>query len=400
MHNEETSVQTDAASNIAEIGRQVNNEPVTQKKNKSSVFFILLALIAIGVSVFSAVKVFELYNKIDYNNHVVNVEAEAATPETEPGKLRIEEATLNILPDKTSMKVSGQVILEREASKNDEIFIEVSEEPEVSEEVNLSETDETAPSENTENVASEVQESEENTPTTENVDNEETADNAEAETVDETFKEKIYVPVDCMEMNIDYIQGSDTLVINDCINIKLVPTNNISAEGIAVLDTTNGTQVVTMAKKITPYTAIVGVAESNDSVKITECRLILNDIYVDANVAEEDAVQKYIIDSLPVSADWAHGFKMITSVIELNNAEGKKVYLSNFTNSITGAGIDTKATLTDTAVAKYNKTIKDSKTGYIPFIYDHADGRIKILATSTDELRTIFNSATLVEEAK
>ena len=119
-------------------------------------------------------KVFELYNKIDYNNHVVNVETEAAAPETEPGKLRIEEATLNILPDKTSMKVSGQVILERVASKNDEIFIDVSEEPEVNEEANLSEIDETAPSENTEDVASEAQESGENAPATENVDTEPT----------------------------------------------------------------------------------------------------------------------------------------------------------------------------------------------------------------------------------
>ena len=81
---------------------------------------------------------------------------------------------------------------------------------------------------------------------------------------------------------------------------------------------------------------------------------------------------------------------MITSVIELQKENGSKVYLSNFTNTITGAGMTANAALTDSINAKYNPSIKDSSTGYIPFLYNHAQGTVKLLATTVEEVGSIF----------
>lgn len=342
-------------------------------KLKTSKVSVIFSLVAVIISLFALYQLLTTIDKIDFDNHVIPIEKrqQDILEDGENAELA-KEALLVITPTKTTMTVAGDILLQKEIEEKPEESLNVATESDV-----LADA---------ETIAENAIQSENEIAITSGSgeDNE-----AESDTKENLPVEKVSIPLldgSC----IDFIQGESICVVNDYIAIELVNAFDIDDEGMAVLDTTDGAKVVIMTKKVSEKTAVVGIAEAAEAEKIDAAKEFLKNVFEEARLASEDAIQNYEFSGMKFNPEWVKNFRMITSVIELQKEDGSKVYLSNFTNTITGAGMTTNAALTDSINAKYNPSIKDSSTGYIPFLYNHAQGTVKLLATTVEEVGSIF----------
>jgi hypothetical protein len=437
-----------------------NNEQQKHRKDKTTILLIPLVLAAVVFSVFTAWSSFNLYQKIDFDGHVVSVAELQGTQEEADEILEMLTAKMSIRPGKEKFTVSGGIVLtlggvEQTPAEPDEALAS-----KLQEWVNIAQPGTAGSSMKAVSAAKEMlswaKESEleyESISSTikkyfaEN----ESADEAKealsniknifdniADGSIETLLENEEVNIEEFEMDekasgnikslfeafekmdetdidgihkayfkltkaglysIDYAIGESMCVIDDLVKVQLVTIDKVKNEGIYVLNVDDNSSMLVMSKKLSEETGLIATARANSKEEIELAQKITEEVYKTSYKANAEIKQTFVFDEMQIAPEWCNDYRMITSVIELSGTGNDKAYLSAFTGSITGAGMSSTVELVNGTKASYSTSIKDSATGYIPFIYSHEKGMVKILATSAEQIPNIFTTPEPAEVA-
>lgn len=184
------------------------------------------------------------------------------------------------------------------------------------------------------------------------------------------------------------VQYQDTLdgcVLAGVVNVKL--DNEVTINyGVGRFTTEDGSEVVTGRKVLDDGLSIQATAVSNSEYSGERLQKIIKYLVDSAEVVDDSNVA---INVCGMSVkDPANTSIVLTKDILEVNTSGTKVYVSPYNTSLTGSGID-KSMKIGGVTLKYGD-LKDSATGYMPFIINNDYGNVKVSAQSSDALNGLF----------
>lgn len=204
----------------------------------------------------------------------------------------------------------------------------------------------------------------------------------------EGTSEDLFVYLDG-ENTVKYNSKTNYLVVNEQIIIKTIDSADVTYNGISEFLGTDGTPILIGERQVNEISAIAAVYNLEGNAPATE-----EDIkYVQQilNAAKSEvAVTQLTIFGVEVNPEWAEDMVMTSKAVQLIKGESS-VYASPYTSTFAGG---TTNTLNAGKVSfSYSDNIKDTSTGYAPYIYEFkADqgGLVKASSSSTNTLRAKF----------
>lgn len=186
------------------------------------------------------------------------------------------------------------------------------------------------------------------------------------------------------------IQYQDTLdgcVLAGVINVKLDNEETINY-GVGRFTTEDGSEVVTGRKVLEDDLSIQATAVSNDEYSGERLQKIIKYLVDSAEVVDDTSNVAINICGMTVK-DPANTSIILTKDILEVNTNGTKVYVSPYNTSLTGSGLDKSMKIGEVTL-KYGD-LKDSATGYMPFVVNNDYGDVKVSAQSSDVLNSLFS---------
>lgn len=186
-------------------------------------------------------------------------------------------------------------------------------------------------------------------------------------------------------------QYDDTLdgcVLASVINVS-IKENSGTGYGVGRFTTEDGSEVVTGRKKLDETHCIQATAVSNEEYSGERLQTIIENLINSAEIVDSAKVTKVTMNVLGMNVKNPESVsvKMTKDILELDNGQ-VKVYVSPYNKSLTGAGLDKSFKIGETSL-KYGN-LKDSATGYMPFMVNGDYGNVKISAVSSDDLNSLF----------
>lgn len=185
-----------------------------------------------------------------------------------------------------------------------------------------------------------------------------------------------------------YDETLDGCVLASVINVS-IKENSGTGYGVGRFTTEDGSEVVTGRKKLDETHCIQATAVSNEEYSGERLQTIIENLINSAEIVDSAKVTKVTMNVLGMNVKNPESVsvRMTKDILELDNGQ-VKVYVSPYNKSLTGAGLDKSFKIGETSL-KYGN-LKDSATGYMPFMVNGNYGNIKISAVSSDDLNSLF----------
>lgn len=182
-----------------------------------------------------------------------------------------------------------------------------------------------------------------------------------------------------------YDETLDGCVLAGVINVS-IKENSGTGYGVGRFTTEDGSEVVTGRKKIDETHCIQATAISNDEYSGERLQTIIENLINSAEIVDSAKITMNVL-GMNVKNPESVSVRMTKDILELDNGQ-VKVYVSPYNQSLTGAGLDKSFKIGETSL-KYGN-LKDSATGYMPFMVNGNYGNVKISAVSSDDLNSLF----------
>ena len=182
-----------------------------------------------------------------------------------------------------------------------------------------------------------------------------------------------------------YDETLDGCVLASVINVS-IKENSGTGYGIGRFTTEDGSEVVTGRKKLDETHCIQATAVSNEEYSGERLQTIIENLINSAEIVDSAKVTMNVL-GMNVKNPESVSVRMTRDILELDNGQ-VKVYVSPYNKSLTGAGLDKSFKIGETSL-KYGN-LKDSATGYMPFMVNGNYGNVKISAVSSDDLNSLF----------
>lgn len=182
-----------------------------------------------------------------------------------------------------------------------------------------------------------------------------------------------------------YDETLDGCVLAGVINVS-IKENSGTGYGVGRFTTEDGSEVVTGRKKIDETHCIQATAVSNDEYSGERLQTIIENLINSAEIVDSAKITMNVL-GMNVKNPESVSVRMTKDILELDNGQ-VKVYVSPYNQSLTGAGLDKSFKIGETSL-KYGN-LKDSATGYMPFMVNDNYGNVKISAVSSDDLNSLF----------
>ena len=182
-----------------------------------------------------------------------------------------------------------------------------------------------------------------------------------------------------------YDETLDGCVLASVINVS-IKENSGTGYGIGRFTTEDGSEVVTGRKKLDETHCIQATAVSNEEYSGERLQTIIENLINSAEIVDSAKVTMNIL-GMNVKNPESVSVRMTKDILELDNGQ-VKIYVSPYNKSLTGAGLDKSFKIGETSL-KYGN-LKDSATGYMPFMVNGNYGNVKISAVSSDDLNSLF----------
>lgn len=185
-----------------------------------------------------------------------------------------------------------------------------------------------------------------------------------------------------------YDETLDGCVLASVINVS-IKENSGTGYGVGRFTTEDGSEVVTGRKKLDETHCIQATAVSNEEYSGERLQTIIENLINYAEIVDSAKVTMVTMNVLGMNVKNPESVnvRMTKDILELDNGQ-VKVYVSPYNKSLTGAGLDKSFKIGET-ILKYGN-LKDSATGYMPFMVNGNYGNVKISAVSSDELNNLF----------
>lgn len=182
-----------------------------------------------------------------------------------------------------------------------------------------------------------------------------------------------------------YDETLDGCVLASVINVS-IKENSGTGYGVGRFTTEDGSEVVTGRKKLDETHCIQATAVSNEEYSGERLQTIIENLINSAEIVDSAKVTMNVL-GMNVKNPESVSVRMTKDILELDNGQ-VKIYVSPYNKSLTGAGLDKSFKIGETSL-KYGN-LKDSATGYMPFIVNGNYGNVKISAVSSDDLNSLF----------
>lgn len=182
-----------------------------------------------------------------------------------------------------------------------------------------------------------------------------------------------------------YDETLDGCVLASVINVS-IKENSGTGYGVGRFTTEDGSEVVTGRKKLDETHCIQATAVSNEEYSGERLQTIIENLINSAEIVDSAKVTMNVL-GMNVKNPESVSVRMTRDILELDNGQ-VKVYVSPYNKSLTGAGLDKSFKIGETSL-KYGN-LKDSTTGYMPFMVNGDYGNVKISAVSSDDLNSLF----------
>lgn len=182
-----------------------------------------------------------------------------------------------------------------------------------------------------------------------------------------------------------YDETLDGCVLASVINVS-IKENSGTGYGVGRFTTEDGSEVVTGRKKLDETHCIQATAVSNEEYSGERLQAIIENLINSAEIVDSAKVTMNVL-GMNVKNPESVSVRMTKDILELDNGQ-VKVYVSPYNKSLTGAGLDKSFKIGETSL-KYGN-LKDSATGYMPFMVNGDYGNVKISAVSSDDLNSLF----------
>lgn len=182
-----------------------------------------------------------------------------------------------------------------------------------------------------------------------------------------------------------YDETLDGCVLASVINVS-IKENSGTGYGVGRFTTEDGSEVVTGRKKLDETHCIQATAVSNEEYSGERLQTIIENLINSAEIVDSAKVTMNVL-GMNVKNPESVSVRMTRDILELDNGQ-VKVYVSPYNKSLTGAGLDKSFKIGETSL-KYGN-LKDSTTGYMPFMVNGNYGNVKISAVSSDDLNSLF----------
>lgn len=182
-----------------------------------------------------------------------------------------------------------------------------------------------------------------------------------------------------------YDETLDGCVLASVINVS-IKENSGTGYGVGRFTTEDGSEVVTGRKKLDETHCIQATAVSNEEYSGERLQTIIENLINSAEIVDSAKVTMNIL-GMNVKNPESVSVRMTKDILELDNGQ-VNVYVSPYNKSLTGAGLDESFKIGETSL-KYGN-LKDSATGYMPFMVNGDYGNVKISAVSSDDLNSLF----------
>ena len=185
-----------------------------------------------------------------------------------------------------------------------------------------------------------------------------------------------------------YDETLDGCVLASVINVS-IKENSGTGYGVGRFTTEDGSEVVTGRKKLDETHCIQATAVSNEEYSGERLQTIIENLINSAEIVDSAKVTMVTMNVLGMNVKNPESVsvRMTRDILELDNGQ-VKVYVSPYNKSLTGAGLDKSFKIGETSL-KYGN-LKDSTTGYMPFMVNGNYGNVKISAVSSDDLNSLF----------
>lgn len=172
------------------------------------------------------------------------------------------------------------------------------------------------------------------------------------------------------------------------INVS-IKENSGTGYGVGRFTTEDGSEVVTGRKKPDETHCIQATAVSNEEYSGERLQTVIENLINSAEIVDIAKVTKVTMNVLGMNVKNPESVsvRMTKDILELDNGQ-VKIYVSPYNKSLTGAGLDKSFKIGETSL-KYGN-LKDSATGYMPFMVNGNYGNVKISAVSSDDLNSLF----------
>lgn len=182
-----------------------------------------------------------------------------------------------------------------------------------------------------------------------------------------------------------YDETLDGCVLASVINVS-IKENSGTGYGVGRFTTEDGSEVVTGRKKLDETHCIQATAVSNEEYSGERLQTIIENLINSAEIVDSAKITMNVL-GMNVKNPESVSVRMTRDILELDNGQ-VKVYVSPYNKSLTGAGLDKSFKIGETSL-KYGN-LKDSATGYMPFMVNGNYGNVKISAVSSDDLNSLF----------
>lgn len=182
-----------------------------------------------------------------------------------------------------------------------------------------------------------------------------------------------------------YDETLDGCILASVINVS-IKENSGTGYGVGRFTTEDGSEVVTGRKKLDETHCIQATAVSNEEYSGERLQTIIENLINSAEIVDSAKITMNVL-GMNVKNPESVSVRMTRDILELDNGQ-VKVYVSPYNKSLTGAGLDKSFKIGETSL-KYGN-LKDSATGYMPFMVNGDYGNVKISAVSSDDLNSLF----------
>lgn len=183
---------------------------------------------------------------------------------------------------------------------------------------------------------------------------------------------------------LEYSSNSESVKINKNIIIKNIDVELITENNISKFINEEGKNVIVGQQKIDEVSGVSIIVETNDESKEKDLEFVKNIL---TSISKYNNKNTISILGNSINNDW-NNLLLTEDLLSINNRDNI-IYIVPFDSKITGAGFDKKLEINEDFVLYYSD-IKDSETGYIPYIIKTDNGNIKVLAQGNEIITNLF----------
>lgn len=191
------------------------------------------------------------------------------------------------------------------------------------------------------------------------------------------------------ENSVKYNSMADYLVVNGRTIIKTIPASDVTYNGISEFMGAEGTPILIGERRVNESSAIAVVYNLEGTTPATEEDVMVVQEILN-NTRSDKKITTLTLFGVNANPDWAEDLVMTEKALQLIKGESS-VYVSPYTSTFAEG---TTNTLTAGSISlSYSDNIKDTSTGYAPYIYEfpaNQNGTVNSSSSKTNTLRAKF----------